>query len=171
MKSRDQLNESPVVSAAILLTILGACVIFFIWWFMPRTPEEREPMAWFYDQNTKELFTVPVATVGPIETESGPFKDMPAGVQANVYCCGPMVKDAETFIGYLEVATEDVPEALRPPGLQLSDDYEGDDLLIRRPEDDQWYVLSSPEAQEILSQMRERCEEGQQLTYARPPPE
>lgn len=170
MNPRAFLNENPVLSAVILLIVLAGCVSFLTWWMMPRPTPEPETMAYFYDLNTKELFVAPATSVGPLETESGPYRGMPAGVRANVYSCGPMVKDAVTFIGFLEVPTEAVPEDQRPPSVELSEDNEENEVLIRRPDGDQWYVIGSPEAQAIMAEVRTRCSEGEQITFVLPPP-
>lgn len=171
MSVRDQLNQRPALSGALVVVILALVVGFILWRQWPRATAQRTTMSYFYDLNTKELFAVPASTIGPIETESGPYQGMPAGVRANVYCCGPLVKGAETFIGYLEVPTESVPEDLRPGDVDLSDDSEKNDLLIRRPDGDSWRLSSSPEGQEIMNELRTHCGKGKQLTYVLPPPQ
>ena len=171
MKSRDLVNEKPMLSAVILVAILGVSVSFFVWRLIPKAAKEPETMAYFYDQQTKELYAVPATSIGPLETESGLYNGMPAGVRANVYCCGPLVKDAETFIGFLEVPTEAIPEDQRPPRVELSEDNEENEVLIRRPDEQQWHVIGSTEAQAIMADVRSRCREGEQITFVLPPPE
>jgi len=171
MSLREQLNQHSSLSTAILLVVFAFAVGFIVWWNRPQEAPEPQTMAYFYDLNTNELFVLPADTAGPAETESGPYNGMPAGVRAHVYCCGPLVKDAETFVGYLEVPTEAVPEDQRPPGLELSEESEDDDLLIRRPDGDAWHLISSPEGRKIMNDVRARCGEDENLTYVRPPPQ
>lgn len=155
---------------AVAAPVTAATVVFLVWWLWPRADVGNQPMGYFYDLNTKELFEAPAAP-GPLETASGPYKgQMAAGVRAHVYCCGPYRKGSEKFIGYLEVPYDSVPEADRPPGFVVDPELEGAEVLIRRVDDEMWYSAISPEGLKIKQEVGQRCGPRQRLTYVTPVP-
>jgi len=170
MSFREYQDRYPAATMALAVVALMVPVCFVAWWFWPRSGQELQRMAYFYDSNTGELFAAPAGTLGPIETSSGPHQDMPAGVRAHVYCCGPYLEGTEKFIGYLEVPLDALPEDRRPPGMKPDPEIEGSDLAIRRPDDDRWVDPAGPEGQRIMEELRARCPESKQLNYLPPPP-
>ena len=171
MSWRTILNQYPWAAIPVAGVVLFLSVVWLSWWTWPRGEGNRQLMAYFYDMNSKQLFTAPVNTPVPIETETGPYQGMPAGVRAHVYSCGPLLKDTEPFIGYLEIPTEAAPADQRPPGVTISEDSEEGRVLIRRPEDDRWHALESPEARAIMDAIYNRCGAKTRLNYVTPPPE
>jgi hypothetical protein len=145
-------------------------LLFVIWWLWPRVEHEPRQMSYFYDLNTGDLFEVPASTIGPIETESGPYKGMPAGVRAHVYCYGTFREGVESFVGYLEVPLEGVPEDQWPPGVKPDPDSEIGDYLVRRPDDDRWHNASEAEGIRIMDEVHKRCPEGERVSYVTPFP-
>jgi hypothetical protein len=168
MQIREYINQHPALAWGIAGPLALAAVVFIAWWAWPHVEREPQQMAYFYDLNTGELFEVPASTIGPIETESGPYKQMPAGVRAHVYCYGTYREGVEKFVGYLEVPIEGVPRDQWPPGVEPDPDTEIGDYLVRRPDDDRWYNASSPEGIAIMDEVHTRCPEGQRVSYVKP---
>ena len=168
---RSQLQRhTPLVAAACALLLLGAIVLSFFLW--PSDDYERiqyQKMAYFYDLNTKELFEMPAGSPSPTETDSGPHNGMPAGVRAEVYCCGKYTGSNDYFVGLLEISTLAIPEEQRPKNLDRKDDRNY--YLVRRPDEEKWHSVSSQEYQRILEEIRERCpDEPPQNVYPLPRP-
>ncbi|MCA9270438.1 MAG: hypothetical protein KDA41_18275, partial [Planctomycetales bacterium] len=90
---RDTLNKNPalMIAGAAVLTIAALGFVAMRVLGVAGTTEEVKPvmMAYYYDQNTKELFTLPTETEWQVERPSGEFEGEPAGVRAYVYACGP----------------------------------------------------------------------------------
>jgi hypothetical protein len=170
MQIREYLNQHPALAWGMAGPLALASAIFLAWWFWPRVEREPQEMAYFYDLNTGQLFEVPVNTIGPVETESGPYNGMPAGVRAHVYCYGTYRPGVEKFVGYLEVPLEGVPEDQWPPGAKPDPDTEIGDFLVRRPGDDRWYDASGQEGSRIMGEVFTDSPEGQRVSYVRPFP-
>jgi len=170
MQIRQYLNDHPAVVWSIAGPLVLIALCFAAWWLWPRVEPEPQPMSFFYDLNTGELFEVPAATIGPVETESGPYQGMPAGVLAHVYCYGTYREGVEKIVGYLEVPVEGVPEDQRPPGMVPDPESEIGDLLVRLPDDDRWTDGSSPAGARIMDEVHRNCPEGQRVSYVRPFP-
>jgi hypothetical protein len=171
MDIRDYLNERPGVAAAVCGALMLGVAGFVVWWLVPRTPQEPQPQAYFYDLNTGELFEKPADTVVPFKTKSGNYeKDgIPAGVLANVYCCGPYRQGTEKFVGYLEISFDALPEEKWPPGFELDPETEPPEIWIRRETDDRWYDPDSPEGLQIMGELGQRCKD-KRLNFLRPLP-
>ncbi len=126
--------------------------------------KQGKPLAWFYDRNTKELFEGPADSPGPIETPSGPYEGMPAGVRAHLFVCGSR-EDEQPFIGYVSI-----PETALQKG-PAADPAEGPEsegevaLLIQRPGDRNWVHQDSPGGERILQAVIQQCPAGK---YPRP---
>jgi len=107
----EWLHKNAFVTAAVSLVVLGAAVWYAIGHLSSGGTENQfTPQVYFYDLNTKELFAVPAETRPPIETASGPYQGMPAGVKAHVFMQG----ERDYFIGYLETAVDALPSEQRP---------------------------------------------------------
>jgi hypothetical protein len=169
MAFREFQESHPTLAMALAVALMGLLVGFVGWWFWPRSERERQQMAYFYDLNTGELLELPASTVGPVKTASGPYRGMPAGVRAHVYCCGPYLKGTEKFVGFLEVPLEALPEDQRPPGMKPNPDSEMGDLVIRRPGDEQWYDPEGPEGLRIMQELGARCPGDKRLNYLAAP--
>lgn len=169
MSLRSLQESNPAVAMILALVLLAIPAAFITWWFWPRTIVVPEKMTYFYDLNTNELITVPAGTTGPVETESGPYKGMPAGVRAHVFCCGPFMEGSEKFIGYLEVPLEAVPQDQRPQGMVIDPELESTDFVIRRPTDDQWYNPDTEPGLSIYREAKQKAENvGKSLTVVVP---
>jgi hypothetical protein len=169
IRSHFEQHSSVVLAAAVSVIVVTG--LFIVWWIWPRSAVAPHPMAYFYDLNTRELFVGPAAP-GPVETGSGPYKgQMPAGVRAHVYCCGPYRQGSEKFIGYLEIPFNELPESDRPRGIKIDPEVEGAEVLIRRVDGDTWYDATSPEGQRIKQEVGDRCPPEKRLTYVTPPPQ
>ena len=157
------------VASGLLLCSIG----FIVWWMTSSSSsseDEYDRPVYFFDLNSKELMEVASGTQPPIETDSGDYQGMPAGVRAYVYCCGPKMRDTKTFIGYLEVPVSALPENLRPSGMPETGP-EGEPLsAIRGPEDETWLDPNSPAGMAFMADLSGRCSVEKKLTIINPPP-
>ncbi len=160
----DFLNKNPAVtiSVAAVLIVVALVIMFNRFTSDPvykPPPPRKVPLVWFYDRNTKQLFTMPVHESGPVERDSGPFNGEPAGVRAHVFACGDC-GTAERFVGYLEkpspreadTANEEILETDLTP-------------LIAHPDDGVWYNADSQQGVAIMASIDRRCGEGQKANY------
>ena len=165
---REKLREHQGIATAIMGVILFAALGFLamrVWSFLnPPPPPEDIVMAYFYDQNTKELFALPADTPAPMERPSGPYNGEPAGVKAHVFSCGQCSEESKRFIAYLEkpLAPEDRP----PP-----DDPRSEVFLMKRPDDTKWVESDSSEATAIAQEVFKRCAIGERANFCRPEPQ
>lgn len=160
MSLRSLQADNPVVTVILASVLLTISASFITWWFLPPSEVIPQKMAYFYDLNTDKLIVVPADTTGPVETESGPYRGMPAGVLAHVYCCGPFMEGSEKFVGYLEVPLEAVPENQRPPDMVIDPEVEeATDFVIRRPTDEKWYNPDTEPGLLIFREAKQRCSE------------
>lgn len=151
---RDWANDNPVVVMA--CTAVSAMVLLAALTWSQRSPSvdpfKAGRKAWFYDQNTEQLFKASSKNPGPINAPSGPLPDgNPSGVRAHVYSYIPEPNEADLFIGFLETPA---PERDKAGQIQTDADPEqswAQNRLIKRPEDDTWVLASSVEGRKILS--------------------
>lgn len=159
---RDTLNKNPalMIAGAAVLTIAALGFVAMRVLGVAGTTEEVKPvmMAYYYDQNTKELFTLPTETEWQVERPSGEFEGEPAGVRAYVYACGPCNDESKRFTAWL---AKPLPEDQRKPDSEA--------FLMRRPEDKKWVRNDSPEGNRIMQENRRRCA-GEQVNLCRPDP-
>jgi len=171
MEIRELINRKPAVTAIVLLGLLCASMAFLVSWVWSQMDSPQpKARAYYYDQNTGELFALPADTIGPVETPSGPYRGMPAGVRAHVFSWGPYRRGSEKIIGWLQVPTDAVPADQRPAGVEANLETEEDDILIRRVEDDRWFHPNSPEGRLIEKEFQAKCPKGQRPNYLRPLP-
>jgi hypothetical protein len=167
---QQQYSTAIVVVAGVVL--LGS-LAFILWWFVSSNPtnqDQLERYIYFYDLNKKELIEVVGGTIPPIDTDSGDFQGMPAGVRAHVFCCGPRLRDTELFVGYLEVPVAKLPEKLKPPGMP-DKGPEGEPLMaIRSVDAETWHDPLSSEGMQVMNDLSSRCTKELKLTPIHPPP-
>lgn len=166
---RGLLNQRPNLTIGIAAAVIVICAVLVIRQLGPssehlyvRPPQEL--LVWFYDRNTEQLFTMPAHTVGPVETDSGPYRGEPAGVRAHVFACGDCAT-SERYIGYLEKPSPD--EANQPTDGEpaLETDFPP---LYSRPGGNEWFRADSREAARIEQAAHSRCPNGVTANYCQP---
>ncbi|MHC4175981.1 MAG: hypothetical protein ACYSWU_00645 [Planctomycetota bacterium] len=174
MSVRQWLNQNALVTVTLALVATAVAAFFVVRALTrPRGDSGRSwtTMAYFYDQNTGQLFEVPADTVGPIETDSGPYRGMPAGVRAYVFACGQCSDESLRFVGHLEAPVDAVPaDAIAGQPASEGEDAEGEDMVIRRPADEKWVYPSSREGKAIIDEPQSKCSSDAPLNYCKPPP-
>jgi hypothetical protein len=169
---RDWANDNPVmvitctaVSAMLLVSALA--------WSRKSNsanPFETGRKAWFYDQNTEQLFTASSKKPGPIKAPSGPLPDgSPAGLRAHVYSYIPEPNESDLFIGFLEMPTQETDKG---PQIQSEGDSAqlwGRNRMIKRPEDHTWVLANSHYGRKILSDLSHPNAKGQTPIYHKAP--
>lgn len=165
LEVRDILNRHASLVTAVAGVLLAVTFGLLIWRLLggggSSEQGERVPMAYFYDQNTRELFVLPANTTGPVDRPSGTFQGEPAGVRAHVYACGQCSDESLRFIGYLSKPLPPDQQPKNEPPLEL----------VKRPKDEMWYRSDSPEAGRITGAPIRRCKGTARANYCRPPAE
>lgn len=166
---RDWINDNPL---RVGITVVVSVVVLALVYGLASRPGSRQEFkegkrAWFYDQNSKELFVDSRKRAGPIAAPSGPLPNgEPAGVRARVYSYVLNPDESELFVGFLERPD---PNA----GSQAADDMSdfpewAHGKLIRRVDDDQWISATSPEGRDIVQSLTHPNEKGQTPIYQVP---
>jgi hypothetical protein len=169
---RQWLNINPKV--AIGITIASASVLLIVVICMlipPKTPEiEVYEKQWYYDLNTAKLFTAKADLAVPIEAPSGPLKDgTPAGVRAYVFSYVQDPNESERFIGFLETTDPNVTEEELAAAKTMSGAVRwGRGKLIKTVEDENWYRADSRAGLEIVKQLSNLNDKGQEIIYCPP---
>ena len=132
---------------------------------------------WYWDLNTRQLFSAPLGQIPPITAPSGASKDGSlAGVRAHVFGCGDC-SEAKRFVAYLETYTPEVKQRLlefrensrskeRPragPELNMGDVMIDTNLrmgtatVVKRVDDPDCVPMKSEEGQRIVQEALRRC--------------
>jgi len=151
----EQLHSHPKTVAAVTVACLLLFLVVVIVQSKPKTTAalNKPRDVWFYDLNTKELFTAKSSKLPPIETASGTLPDgTPAGVRAYVFIATDSKQPTEPFIGFLEMFT---PEGKKAQGSYNPKKHNAklwaQGRFFRRPEDPEWIPADSPEGMAIYT--------------------
>jgi HEAT repeat protein len=126
-------------------------------------------LAYFYDRHTGELFEGPASTTGAVETPSGPYKGMPAGVRAHVFTCGKDADEQDRFIAYLSISAPDLRKhGVALAGTPASPAEREEPLVICRPGEDHWVYANSPEGLKFVEEATRRCAGKGRMRACRP---
>ncbi len=117
--------------------------------------KKRMPLRYFYDLNTGDVFE-DLAGPGPVETPSGPYEGMPAGVRAVVVACSDCSDEIDRYVGLLEVPAA----VLGQYGIAFETDVELGQVrrALRRPDGGDWALIGTAAAEAITADAR-RCEQ------------
>ncbi|MCG8585699.1 MAG: hypothetical protein MI757_13410 [Pirellulales bacterium] len=116
--------------------------------------QNHAPLQYFFDLNTGELFEERHA-VGPVETDSGPYNGMPAGVRAIVFACHDCSSIDDRFVGWLELRSMTVREYGVDVAEQSLEGLE-EAIFIRSPNGGPWVAMFSDQGKVIIEQAH-RC--------------
>lgn len=153
---RDWTNDNPVI--VIACTAVSVIVLVATLTLSQSSnsadPFEAGKKAWFYDQNTQQLFKASSKKVGPIKAPSGPLPDgSPSGVRAHVYSYMPEPNESDLFIGFLEIPALEKDKAGQIQTHMDPGQSWGQNRLIKRPEDETWVLANSLEGRKLLSNL------------------
>lgn len=168
-KVREWLNNNSAV-----VTVAAVVVLLLALWIIIRVNRGPSPMAaptaaYYYDLNKNVLFEDKIDKIPPFDTDSG--KD--AGVTAYVFGCGDC-KEKNRFIGYLERYTPEgkkqrqyreeqmkklPPNQPPPPELIMMMD-ESRVKEVRAAEGGPWVPMMSPQGQQIIDKVGDKCPPG-----------
>lgn len=164
MSLRETLNKRPILTAGIVLCMVGSAVGLMLW---PESRPEAPPrptQMYFSTDDGKTWFGDDVRKIAPFE------KDGKQAVLVHLYRCGK----GEPFVGYLERMT---PEAKRirerreaamasggagaaqgPHAKTMTDGLAiAQGVEVKRPGEAQWVRMLSPAGQQIRAA---KCPEG-----------
>lgn len=155
MGIREYLNKNPAITIAGMAILVAITLVVILRnagvWGGP-TPETSGTM-YFYDEDTRELFTARSDQLAPIAAPSGG-----SGVLAEVYACGDC--SGEKFAGLLQKYTDKGKKAMSD-GIPVHPS----DNLIRLPKPgSEWVPSGSAQGQKIraeaLRAVRARCDDA-----------
>jgi len=140
-----------------LWAIIAPLIICFSIYILYRQFKTNLPagQAYFYNLQTKSLFTASDRLLSPIDTPSGPG----TGVQAYVFRCNGSTDPNAHFIAYLEKMTPEGKAAAEqelktdrsPAAMGFFMDKHPDAILVRNLQDETWYLKSSPAGAAAMS--------------------
>jgi len=167
---RDWINDNPLrVGGATVFSVLFLALMFGL---ASRSTPQREfnegRKAWFYDQNTKELFVDSSKKTGPIAAPSGPLPNgNPAGFRARVYSYVWNPKESELFVGFLE--RPDPNAGFKASAADMAEVHKwAQGRLIKRIDDDHWISATSPEGGDLIQALTRPNRKGQTPIYQVP---
>lgn len=156
------LNRYPKAAIAGLSIVIAAALTFVAWSAFQAVrlpaPPQRVTMAYFYDQNSLALFEAPADLEGPLETPTGLYHGMPAGVRAVVLSCENCNDSTARYIGWLEAPVKSLGTAGKalPARPQYEDGMESR-LAIRTPDSEQWHYFNSAQGADLVEKALRRC--------------
>jgi len=167
LRERIDQHAGGVILVAGLSVVLLGIVLLRILWPATSAPLAHARLAWFYDANTKQLFTGRFKEAGPIAAPSGPLPDGgPAGFRAHAYSYVLEPDESDLFVGFLERPD---PSAGARASHDMTDfDTWAQGRLIKRVEDDQWVAATSVQGRAILHELLEPNADGQTALYQLP---
>ena len=151
------IEQNPKAIIGITIVSLLLFIVVLVGQLTPDkldTPHEPE-QAWFYDLNTKKLFTAKSSKLPPIKAPSGSLPDGgPAGVRAYVFSCNdPNKTEPLTVIGFLEMFSQEGKESQKsydPKRHSAKLWVQG--RFFRHPEGEEWIPADSSEGKAIYSE-------------------
>ena len=103
---REWINDNPEISRRLCYASFCLLVLVIVWIAWPRSeyrPATEPVKVWFYDLNTKKLFTANTDSIPPIAAPSGLMPDgKPAGVKAVVLSYVTEPNESERLVGFLQ---------------------------------------------------------------------
>jgi hypothetical protein len=166
MAQHEAFRRPIVVVAALLAVLLSAWLVARALWNREGARSAWTAMSYYFDQNTGKLFEAPADSPAAIETGSGPFRGMPAGVRAHVFAYDD-APNPERFVGWIEAPPDAVPPESIEPGEKAGSDGETP-VLIRRTTDARWVFADGAKGRAIVSAVQSQGGPGRQPTYCRP---
>ena len=153
---RDLLRRYPYPAAilGILLIGLGGWRIYRYWTTDPRDPP-RQRMEYYYNTQNQALVVKPA---GSADSQN---------VRARVYACGSCAEESKRFVGWLEIAAEELGREA-PPRAKKDEHPEAPNYLIRRTTDSQWVWPDSVAGQKIMQRAARKCAK-KDAVYCSPP--
>jgi|GEM_PF-3192964 len=171
MLAEQDTRQRLVIALCLAVTAVALAFLAWrlFWWGRLPEPPERVSMAYFFDQNTGELFELPADTEGPIEMPSGKYRGMPAGVLAHVFSCTVGADPSQRFVGWLEAPLSTLQQAGAPLAPDPPSPEEVTDTRIRSPASDRWVHPFGPDGKALFAAVRDRCDAAGTLKYCQPP--
>lgn len=167
---RDWINDNPLrIGVAVVLCVLVLALVFGLAARPgPQQAFKEGRRAWFYDQNTDELFVESIKKTGPIAAPSGPLPNGdPAGFRARVYSYVLNPQESELFVGFLECPDPDAEAKASDADLADVPEW-AQGKLIRRVKDEQWVSATGSEGSKIVESLTHPNEQGQTPIYQVP---
>lgn len=175
MNIREYLNNNSAVATIVAVMLLVVALGFIVWQNKGRSTGDYQ--SFYYDLNTKEVFTDVGTKSTPFDTGNGTFEfhDGPQGsaVRVYIFTCGDPedieagmtlaeIEAAGGFIGYLERMTPEM-RALQQKldsGQELTDaDYGMTDSfsLVSSVDGAVWYPEQAEQAMQLMTQAMQKC--------------
>ncbi len=171
-------QNKPLAVGLILACLGGAVGLYFLLSPDDPQPEPAVELVYYYDVNTKALFTASAKEWPPIDGPSGkPGPDgKPAGVRAHVFACGSCADEKNRFVGFLENLTPEakavvlrIKQGEAPPRADLEVWELG--TFIRTPDQEAWTQRTDPAHAKVIEAIKAQCSGRGPLTDCFPPAE
>jgi hypothetical protein len=167
---RDWVNDNPLrIGIAVVVSVIVLALVFGL----ASRPGAQQAVkegkrAWFYDQNTEELFLGSSKKTGPIAAPSGPLPHGdPAGLRARVYSYVLNPTESELFVGFLERPDPDAGSKASDADLADVPEW-AHGISIKRVKDEEWVSATSPEGRHIVEGLTRPNDKGQTPIYQVP---
>lgn len=175
-QGREWLNENSAIVT--IVTVVGLILVLAYLLSQARGPsfnvEYKPRPVWFYDLNTGETFEMQSDTIPPIETDSGPFNNRPAGVLKRVFSCDQCQSDFQFYLmAYLPEAQEarrELDAWMMRKGERTPEEWNQQQklqetasrgIIVARPsKPGHWVLQSSAEGLAIITEVEYHCDEG-----------
>jgi hypothetical protein len=143
---REQINQKPVVTSAVIGGLILLVIVWTIWQFIPHRPSDPTGIKLYYTTDGgKTWFADAAEKVPPFDHDGSP------AVRCQVF----KTATSAPFAGYLETYSKQMHDQLTggapvqgPPGPASTG------LLIKRPGDKTWVPELSPQGQRITSDIK-----------------
>lgn len=167
---RDWINEHPLG-----MGVLAALPPLVLVWVLVLVSRPASPpafkegsQAWFFDQNTQELFVGSSKYTGPLAAPSGPLPNgNPAGLRARVYSYELNPDESALFVGFLERPDPNAPFSASAADMTELTQW-AQARLVKRVDDEKWVPATSPAGQAILQALTHPNDKGQTPIYQTP---
>ncbi|MFC1763587.1 hypothetical protein ACFL6U_16100 [Planctomycetota bacterium] len=162
------LQENPKVAVGLASASVLLLVIVLVTHLMDGStpPPIVHTHEWYYDLNTKALFTAAKGQTPPIDAPSGPQPTgEKAGVRAYVLTYVSDPNESERFLAFLETSDP----SMIPTNTDNTTRSWGQGKLIRRVEDPTWVTATSRAGRTIMREAFVPDEHGETPYYFYPP--
>ena len=154
---RERLQDNPKVYYGTIVALSVLCLSLVARWFMAPSGGTDLPTfthTFFYDVNTKKLYSVPMDTDPPAKAPSGAG----AGVRAHVFVCGDCSDVSKHFTSYLQ-SRMTLKTSTQETGKRkaMMDSQGGLVDVVRAPDEKEWVPISSKHGLELMGRAQKKC--------------
>lgn len=151
MSLRETFTGQPIVAIGAVVVILALAA----WFAFGRDSGTTIEHGYYYNLDQGELIVDEVDRIPPFTTGDGH-----TAVVAAVFSCTDCGDAGSRFVGYLEKYSDELRKAMIDNSV-IDPDVARNGHLIRSESGEKWIPSSSPEGQEIVDAVQQRCAQQQ----------